>query len=334
MTSNKPTVSFLIPTLNAAGILENCLRSIRQQDYPQDQIAILVADGGSSDDTRQIAQEHGVTVLDNPRRGYDTGKCVALAAAKSDYVVFVDADNELTHPDFLTLAIQAFEEYPTALGLESYYLPSPKMSSFCVYLSYLLHISDPIAWMMSVAPVLVDRRGAIERWTFPENSFAWPMGANGFIFRRADLSHLTVEDKFEDCTVVVEMARNGRKEWLRIANRGVHHYVVSGLKDFLKKRRRQTFHFLSLRSQGAPSWTQFNPAVPSWVACLYCVSFFGPLYHTLRGLIRTRNAAWLWHPIACVASVAGVAWGVLTYLWSGKNQEVEARLQPRQKLAR
>lgn len=332
MTSNRPSVSFLIPTLNAGGILENCLQSIRRQDYPPDKIEIVVADGGSSDRTRDIARQYGAIVLDNPRRGYDTGKCVALAAAHGDYVVFVDADNELTHPDFLTLAIQAFDKHPQALGLESYYLPSAKMSSFCVYLSHLLHISDPIAWMMSVKPVLLGREGAIERWTFPGSSLAWPMGANGFVFRRSDLSHLTADDKFEDCAVVVEMARQGRKEWLRVAGRGVHHYVVSGPIDFLKKRRRQTFHFLSLRGEGAASWTQMGPAVPSWLACLYCVSFLGPFYHVLIGLAKTRNPAWLWHPYACLLSVLGVAWGVLTYLRTGRNQEVEARLQPRQKI--
>lgn len=327
-----PKVSFLIPTLNAAGILDNCLQSIRRQDYPQEKIEIMVADGGSSDATRQIAAQHGATVLDNPRRGYDTGKCVALAGATGEYVVFVDADNELTHDDFLTQTIRAFQKYPQALGLESYYLPSSKMSSFCVYLSQLLHISDPIAWMMSIKPVRVGVDGAVERWTFPQGSLAWPMGANGFIFRRSDLAHLGKDDKFEDCTVVVEMAQQGRHEWLRVANRGVHHYVVSGLKDFIRKRRRQTFHFLSLRGQDSVSWTQMNPTVPGWLACLYCGTLVGPLYHTMAGLIKTGNPAWLWHPVASLASVLGVGWGVLTYWMTGTNQEVEATLQPRQRL--
>jgi glycosyltransferase involved in cell wall biosynthesis len=327
-----PKVSFLIPTLNAAGILGNCLESIRQQEYPQDRIEIIVADGGSLDATRQIAARFGATVLENPRRGYDTGKCVALAGASGEFVVFVDADNELTPPDFLAQTMAALRKYPQALGLESYYLPSPKMSSFCVYLSHLLHISDPVAWLMSVKPVLAGTDGAVERWTFPVDSLAWPMGANGFIFRRGDLSRFGRDDKFEDCTVVVEMARAGRREWLRVKERGVHHYVVNGLWDFIRKRRRQTFHFLSLRGQGSVSWTQFNPAVPGWVACLYCVTLAGPLYHTIAGLIKTRHRAWLWHPVASVASVLGIAWGALTYFTAPRNADSEAGLQPVQKL--
>ena len=49
----------------------------------------------------------------------------------------------------------AAEANPQALGVEAYYLPSPKMSSFCAYLTALLHISDPICWLMSINPRLV-----------------------------------------------------------------------------------------------------------------------------------------------------------------------------------
>ena len=331
----RPKVSFLIPTLNAAGILENCLQSIRRQDYPQTQIEIICADGGSRDATRELAAKHGARVHDNPRRGYDSGKCVALAEATGEFVAFVDADNELTHPDFLSQAITALQRHPEALGLESYYLGSPKMSSFCVYLSELLHISDPVAWMMAIKPVLVAREGQVERWTFPEGSFAWPMGANGFLFRRADLAHLTRDDKFEDCRVVVELGLKGRREWLRVKGRGVHHYVVGGLWDFVRKRRRQTFHFLSLKKEkNNLSWTQLEPDVPPWLACVYCVSFFGPLWHTALGLVRTRNPAWLWHPLACWASVFGLSWGVLTYLIAPKTPDQEAALQPVQTISK
>lgn len=330
--SQLPKVSFLIPTLNAAGILETCLKSIQAQDYPADRMEIILADGGSTDGTRELARRYGATVLDNPRRGYDSGKCVALAGATGEFVVFVDADNEITHPDFITRAVAAMQRYPQALGLESYYLPSPKMSSICVYLSQVLHISDPVAWMMSVNPRLVGSAEGVERWTFPDGRLAFPMGANGFVFRRADLAHLTADDLFEDCTVVLELAKRGRMEWLRIPGRGVHHYVVGGWWDFVRKRRRQTFHFLAQRRGQKVSWTQFQPTVPGWLACVYCGTVVGPLWHMFRGLLRTGNPAWLWHPWMSLSSVGGISWGVLTYLFRGRDQSVESSLQPKQKL--
>lgn len=69
-----------------------------------------------------------------------------------------------------------------------------------------------------------------------------------------------------------------------------------------------------------------------WLAALYCVAFIGPLWHTLCGLIRDRDARWLWHLPACLGSVLGNAWGVLTYKRRGKDKKLIAKLQVKQSL--
>ena len=51
----QPKITFSIPTYNTASDLPDCLNSIRSQDYPQDKIEIIIADGGSEDDTVEIA---------------------------------------------------------------------------------------------------------------------------------------------------------------------------------------------------------------------------------------------------------------------------------------
>src|SRR5437870_5794357 len=84
------------------------------------------------------------------------------------------------------------------LNVEAYYPPSPRMSSFCVYVTHLLHISDPICWLMSRNPILVAREGEIERWTLPGDSLSYPLGANGFVFRRSDLDSVKADEHFQD----------------------------------------------------------------------------------------------------------------------------------------
>jgi hypothetical protein len=56
-----------------------------------------------------------------------------------------------------------------------------------------------------------------------------------------------------------------------------------------------------------------KPPVPLWLTGVYCVTLFGPLWHTVRGLVRDGDACWLWHLPACLGSVLGNAWGVWTY---------------------
>jgi len=327
-----PKVSLIIPTLNAEALLENCLASIRRQTYPRDRCEILLADAFSRDRTREIATQFGAVVIDDPGRNMEEGKRLALQHATGEYIVFVDADNEFTHPDCLELAVRTLEQNPQALGVESYYPPSPKMSSFCAYVTHRLHISDPICWLMAVKPRLVARAGEVERWTLPGNSLAYPLGANGFVFRRTDLESVKAQEHFQDTHVALHLMRAGRREWLRIRGRGVHHYYVQTLGGFVQKRRRATVHFLRVQEEMPVNWMKEKPPVPLWVAALYCVTFLGPLWHTLRGLVHDRDLCWLWHVPASVASVLGNAWGVWTYRRRGKERKLFAELQVKQTL--
>ena len=331
-SGNLPRVSFILPTLNVEALLDNCLASIARQTYPRDRYEIILADAHSTDRTRDIAKNYGAIVLDDDGKNMEEGKRLALKHAVGEFVVFVDADNEITHADYLELAVRALAANPQALGVESYYLPSPKMSSFCAYLTHRLHISDPIAWLMSANPRLVARDGEIERWTLPENSLAYPLGANGFVFRRADLESVKAGEHFQDTHAALHLMRAGKREWLRFRGRGVHHYYVQTLWGFVQKRRRATVHFLRVQQEAKTNWMREKPAVPLWLAVIYCVTFVGPVFHTLRGLVRDGDARWLWHLPACLAGVLGNAWGVWTYKTRKHDRKLVANLKPRQTL--
>jgi glycosyltransferase involved in cell wall biosynthesis len=327
-----PKVSIILPTLNAEALLENCLASIVCQTWPRERCEILLADAFSQDATRDIARRFGAVVIDDPGKNMEEGKRLALRHATGDYIVFLDADNELTHPDYLELAVRALEQHPQALGVESYYLPSAKMSGFCAYLTHRLHISDPICWLLSRTPQLVAREGDLERWTLRGGSLAYPLGANGFVFRRKDLESVKAEEHFQDTHVALHLMRRGQREWLRLRGRGVHHYYVQTLWGFLQKRRRATVHFLRVQEEMPVNWMKEQPPLPPWLAALYCATFVGPVYHALLGWVRDRDARWLWHVPASVASLAGLMWGVLTYRTRRGDRRLVADLQVKQTL--
>jgi len=330
----RPKLSVILPTLNAAALLDNCLASVAAQNYPADRIEILIADAFSTDGTRAIAARYGARVFDDSGSNMEEGKRLALAHATGDYIVFIDADNELTHADYLDLAVRGLECHPQALGVESYYLPSSKMSSFCRYVTARLHISDVLSWLLSRNPMLVAREGEIERWTLPGNSCSYPLGANGFVFRRADLESVRTEQHFQDTHVPLRLMQRGQREWLRVRGRGVHHYYVQSWWGFVKKRRRAIAHYFRVRDQTSVNWTHEKPPVPLWLAGLYCVTFVGPLWHALRGWVRDGDAAWLWHVPASAGSFIGTAWGWWTYRSQKNDPKLIARLQVEQSLKR
>lgn len=87
-------LSVIIPTLNAASVLAATLNGVRagQSVLP---LEVLVADGGSIDATRLIAEQNGVILLNAPRgRGQQMGVCASDAAG--DWFLFLHADTRLS----------------------------------------------------------------------------------------------------------------------------------------------------------------------------------------------------------------------------------------------
>jgi hypothetical protein len=143
---------------------------------------------------------------------------------------------------------------------------------------------------------------------------------------------VAANEKFQDTHVAMFLMKNGQREWLRLRGRGVHHYYIQTLWKFVQKRRRATVHFLRVQQEMPVNWMKEKPPVPLWLAAVYCVTFFGPLWHTVRGIFRDRDARWLWHLLASPASVLGNAWGVLTYQQRGQDKKLIAELQVKQEL--
>ncbi|MCX7722852.1 MAG: hypothetical protein N2379_07330, partial [Verrucomicrobiae bacterium] len=99
------------------------------------------------------------------------------------------------------------------------------------------------------------------------------------------------------------------------------------LWDFIRKRRRATVHFLRVQEEMPLNWMKEKPAVPLWLAALYCVSVIGPLWHALRGWLQRKDPRWWCHVLACPATVLGNAWGIWTYCSYRARKKLVAELQ-------
>ena len=87
----EPTLSIVIPALNAAASLSPALASLAGLG---DAAELVVVDGGSSDATRAIALAAGARLVDAPRgRGGQLG--AGAAAARAAWLLFLHADTRL-----------------------------------------------------------------------------------------------------------------------------------------------------------------------------------------------------------------------------------------------
>src|SRR5579859_2783658 len=83
-------LSVAIITLNEEKNLGRTLDSVKWADE------IVVVDSGSTDRTREIAEKYGVRSIVEPWRGFAAQKNFAIEQCKGDWVLSLDADEEVT----------------------------------------------------------------------------------------------------------------------------------------------------------------------------------------------------------------------------------------------
>ncbi len=111
-----PLVSVIIPCFNEQATIRLLLNALHQQDFPRQEMEVVIADGLSIDGTRQeieaFQKEHpdlAVCVVDNQRRTIPSGLNRALEAASGMYIVRLDA-HSVPRPDYLSRCVRALEE--------------------------------------------------------------------------------------------------------------------------------------------------------------------------------------------------------------------------------
>jgi hypothetical protein len=97
--SHAPRVSVLMAAHNAAAFVDEALRSALAQDYPAEQLHVIVVDDGSTDETgmvvARVAAEHPgrVRLIRQKRHGQVAAINRAAAEAAGDLLAFIDADD-------------------------------------------------------------------------------------------------------------------------------------------------------------------------------------------------------------------------------------------------
>lgn len=88
-----PSVTVIVPALDASRTIEECLVSLVNLDYPKDKLEIIVVDNGSRDKTRELAGRFPVTCMEQRETSssYAT-RNVAIERAGGEIIAFTDSD--------------------------------------------------------------------------------------------------------------------------------------------------------------------------------------------------------------------------------------------------
>jgi glycosyltransferase involved in cell wall biosynthesis len=141
-----PLVSVLMPTLNAERTLEMALAALRRQTIGADAVEILIADGGSTDDTRAIALRYGAIILENERVLPEYGVAVAMAAARGRYALIMGSDEVITNEASLSIKVRLMSENPRVHNVIFGGLKNPK--GYPPIGDYVNRCGDPFSYFM------------------------------------------------------------------------------------------------------------------------------------------------------------------------------------------
>ena len=91
-----PLISVIVPVYNVFQYLEECLESLRKQNYPK--LEFILIDDGSNDGSGVFCDEFAKKdprfhVIHQKNRGLSAARNRGIEAAKGEYITFVDSDD-------------------------------------------------------------------------------------------------------------------------------------------------------------------------------------------------------------------------------------------------
>ena len=109
-------VSIIVPCYNEENTIAVLLEAIIQQTYSQEFIEVIIADGLSTDCTREVIRDFSdqhpamtVRLIDNPDRTIPAGLNRAIKAAGGEFIVRLDAHSK-PYPDYVQRCVISLKE--------------------------------------------------------------------------------------------------------------------------------------------------------------------------------------------------------------------------------
>ncbi|MDJ0572779.1 MAG: TIGR04283 family arsenosugar biosynthesis glycosyltransferase [Pleurocapsa sp. MO_192.B19] len=104
-------ISIIIPVLNEAAIIKQTLWVLQKNSG----VEIIVVDGGSKDNTVQIAQQTGVKVISVAEKGRSGQMNAGANIAQGNILLFLHIDTQLP-PNFLNLVVKTLKQPEVIAG--------------------------------------------------------------------------------------------------------------------------------------------------------------------------------------------------------------------------
>lgn len=303
-------------TFNSDRTLDKALESIIKQDYPA-AIEIIIADGGSADDTVAIAKKFGARVVAVPidKQNAEYNKGVAANQANNEILAMIDHDNILPTKLWLKHMVQPLVDDQTIIGSGTFRFDHDQSMTILDRYFALIGSPDPIPFFLNKSAhqswlysgfhlrgrLIDDRAGYYLVELNPEKMPA--LGGNGCVLRRALLKEAKSDpDNFFHIDIHVDLARKGYRRYAFVKET-IKHLTNNSILPFLARRRYfiEKYHFLDYSRRRYSIYEPAKDKLGLFGYIIYSATFIGPIIHAIIGYLKKPDTAWFLHPIMCSA---------------------------------
>jgi len=315
-----PLVSIMIATYNSSFVLERTLKAIQAQDYPQNKIEILIIDGGSSDNTLDLARAYKCLCLNNPEKDPVNAKLIGIHNANGKYLITIDHDEVLVNPCSVSMKVRAITDNSQCkvVFCSGYQRPN----DYPLLNEYISEFGDPFSFF-------------IYRFSKGYRYF------ESVLRKRFDITNETDEYILFDCSenkipVIIElvclgtmidleyfleisdvkvnpatlthlfyiMLENNKSSFIMIKNDPIAHYSVDSLKAYLPKLKWRIYnniHIAERADAGFVGRTKYfkTTKYKKYLFIPYTFSLVFPMFDAVRMTITRKNISFLLHPFLC-----------------------------------
>lgn len=255
-TSRFPKVSFIIPTLNDAKRLKECLSSIKKQIYPKNKIEIIVIDDKSIDNTIEVAKSFNTRIVISGKHDLYRSLAIGLHIATGEFVYQIDQDVEIRTKDFLQKMLRPLLDDPTMTGSFTRYYPNKKQSWISRFLSYDPALLDPVYEFFSppLEKLIIKKKTDYFVCDYSSKKIP-PFTMMLYRLRFLKKNPLWNNERFYDHETVMAMINSGYTKFAYVPAAGLYHDHADNLLHLIKKRiRNLKGHYLVADSPYKYRW--------------------------------------------------------------------------------
>lgn len=315
-----PTISVVTATYNSGRTLDRCLFAVKEQDYPQDKIEIILGDGGSTDNTLEIAKQYKAKVIKIPKEKqhaeYNRG--VAFNHAQGELVLILDHDNFLPYNTWLRDMVKPLLKNPKMVATETCYYDYNRQYKLMDRYFALFGTSEPLPFYLKKADRMPQ---TAKTWVLQGKAKDYgdyylvefetdprkipTIGTNGCLMRRRIVvENADVRPEYHyPIDVMVDVIKNGYRQFGFVKNSIIHLTNLSGFWPFLKRRMMfaEKYHFQDYSKRRYSVFMKGDEwKLVKYV--FYSLTLVKPTWDALKGFVKIPDIAWFVHPFMSLAT--------------------------------